>query len=409
MIYRLLNTIQHYAWGSPTALGELYGYDNPGGDPMAELRMGAHPKAPSMIEKGGERTSLRDHIAQDPERALGPRAGEHGGVLPFLFKILSAAAPLSIQVHPTIDQAREGYSREEHAGIDRSAPNRNYRDENHKPELICAIRPFWGLRGFRTVREITEEFTAVELSEADVSLELPESEDDLRRFFRSLLELPEDERRELIAGAVSLSRGRWHGHGDALPEEGDPLARYYWVLRIADQYPGDVGILSPLILNVFSLRPGEATYQPAGVLHAYLHGVGAELMANSDNVLRGGMTVKHVDVDELLKVGRFRSEEPIVLAGEPCRGDESAESGCATIRYATPFSEFEFSRIVPGSECELLVGVAQILFCHEGPVRIIADGAELALHAGESVFVDAATGMLRAHGSGELFAARVPG
>jgi mannose-6-phosphate isomerase len=273
--------------------------------------------------------------------------------------------------------------------------------------LICAIRPFWGLRGFRSVSAIRDEFTTVELSEADATIDLPESENDLQRFFKRLLLMPEAERRELIAAAVALARGRWHhSAADVPPEPGDPLARYYWVLRIAEEHPGDIGILSPLILNVFSLQPGEATYQPAGVLHAYLHGVGAEVMANSDNVLRGGMTVKHVDVDELMNVGRFRSEAPLVLPGEP---DDVAGSSCPTVRYEVPFSEFQFLRAVAGKDCALAVGTAQILFCHEGPVRVTADGADIQLRAGESAFVDAVTERLEVHGAGELFVARVPG
>ncbi len=407
MVHRLSNTIQPYAWGSKDALTELYGFASPGGDPMAELWMGAHPRAVSRLTVDGAEIGLDEYIAAHPERTLGAEpalataAGRVDAGLPFLFKILCAAAPLSIQVHPSLEQARAGFAAEDAAGVDRDAANRNYRDENHKPELICAIRPFWGLRGFRPIADIRDELTTVEFRAADARPRLPESEDELKDFFRQLQLLAEGPRRELIAAGVSLSIGRWPGgRPDALPEAGDPLARYYWVLRIAEEHPGDIGILSPLLLNVFSLHPGEATYQPAGVLHAYLHGVGAELMANSDNVLRGGMTVKHIDVDELMKVGRFRSESPVVLSGE--------ETVYREIEYPTPFDEFAFSRLLVGPECHVPVGTAQILFCHEGPLRLRCEGLELELSAGESVFVDAASDDLEVFGAGELFRARVP-
>ncbi|MFW6288897.1 MAG: mannose-6-phosphate isomerase, class I [Spirochaetota bacterium] len=410
MFYRLTNTIRTYAWGSRDALTELYGFELPGREPMAELWMGAHPRAVSRLTVDGVEIGLDEYIAANPERALGVESTRDTAAdrldagLPFLFKILCAAAPLSIQVHPSLEQARAGFAAEEAAGLDRDAPNRNYRDDNHKPELICAIRPFWGLRGFRSVEEIRDELTTVELSEADARPELPESEDELGEFFRELLLLSDGPRRELIAAAVALSIGRWPGgKADTVPEIGNPLARYYWVLRIAEEHPGDIGVLSPLLFNVFSLQPGEATYQPAGVLHAYLHGVGAELMANSDNVLRGGMTVKHVDVDELMKVGRFRSEAPVVLVGDPVEG-----SSCREIEYPTPFSEFAFSRLVAGPECRVPVGTAQILFCHEGPLRLRCDGVELELSAGESVFVDATSNSLEVLGAGEVFRARIP-
>lgn len=405
MLHSLENTIQDYAWGSTEALAELYGMDNGSGRPMAELWMGAHPKAPSRVVSGAEEIGLDEYIARDPKAALGAGARNADDRLPFLFKILCAAAPLSIQVHPSLEQAREGFRREDDAGIDRSAPNRNYRDANHKPELICAIRPFWGLRGFRAIAEIRDELTTVELAEADASIEPPAAEDDLEAFFTGLLSLPEDERRELIAAAVSLAQGRWHGAAArGLPEPGDPLARYYWVLRIAEEHPGDIGVLSPLVMNVFSLQPGQATYQPAGVLHAYLSGVGAEIMANSDNVLRGGMTGKYIDVDELARVGLFRSETPVVLSGEPREHD-----GCTEVSYPTPFDEFAFSRVTTGPECTLSGHNAQILFCHAGPVRLRTGDQEIELAAGRSVFVDAATGDIAATGAGELFRAAMPG
>ncbi len=417
MVYRLRNTVQHYDWGSSAALTDLYGYENPHREPMAEVWLGAHPKAPSRIVAESGEVPLDEYISGNPERALGMAAGadsdsaaDAAASLPFLFKILCAAKPLSIQAHPTREQARAGYAAEQDARIDPSDPRRTYRDANHKPELICAIEPFWGLRGFRPVDDIRDEFTTVEFNKADPHLTLPEAQGDLASFFRQQLELPEASRRELIASAVSLAGGRWHGRPlDRLPEPGDPLARYFWVLRIADQYPGDVGVLAPLVLNVFSLRPGEATFQPAGVLHAYLSGVGAELMANSDNVLRGGMTVKHIDVAELMRVGRFRSEPPEILTGVD--GQDGGEGACRVVSYPTPFSEFEFSRIFPDGPCRASGGSPQILFCHRGEVHVRAAAPDrLMLQPGEAVFVDAADEVIEITGDDgtEVFRARVP-
>jgi mannose-6-phosphate isomerase len=412
MLHRLENEIQRYAWGSTTSLAELYGIDNPDGDPMAELWMGAHPKAPSRLRDDGG-TGLDAYLDANAEYALGPVARSHGR-LPFLFKILCAQTPLSIQAHPSLDQAREGFAREEAAGIDRGAPDRNYRDDNHKPELICAITPFWALRGFRRVEDIRDEWTTVEFRNADAGLEPPASESDLGRFFSKLLQLPDDEKRELIAAAFALARGRWDGDDiRTVPEPDEPLARYLWVLRIADEYPGDIGILSPLILNVMALRPGQVTFQPAGVLHAYLQGTGAELMANSDNVLRGGMTPKHIDPEELQRVGVFRTEPVEVLAGQTER-----VAGGSRVTYETPFDEFAFDRLVldgDGTAVAVPTGTPQILFCHRGTLEARCEpgttgmgSARVALAAGEAAFVDAATTGLEVRGTAELFVARVP-
>ena len=413
MLHRLLNTVQNYAWGSPDALVRLYGFPNPRREPLAELWMGAHPKAPSRIVTPDGEQGLDEYIANNPGRALGESSARNGNELPFLLKVLCAAQPLSIQAHPSLDQARRGFDAEQAAGTAGDAPERNYRDANHKPELICAIEPFWGLRGFRPVDEIRDEFTTVEFNKGDIHLPLPESNEDLAGFYRRQLLLPKAVRRDIVAAALSLAGGRWPAHRSReLPEVGDPLARYYWVLRIAEEYPGDIGVLAPLVFNVFSLRPGEATYQPAGVLHAYLHGVGVELMANSDNVLRGGMTTKHIDVDELMEVGRFRSESPVILAGTPAT--DVAAAHCPTVSYPTPFREFELQRVLPGKACTVPGGSPQILFCHRGPVLVLSAGAEATLAPGESVFIDAADDSIEIVPEGitddraEVFLARVP-
>jgi mannose-6-phosphate isomerase len=405
MVFPLENTIQPYAWGSPTAIPDLFGVPNLSGGPIAEIWMGAHPKAPSHLVIGAERISLARHVEEDPIGVLGEAvARRFGGRLPFLFKVLAAAEPLSIQAHPTLDQARAGFAREEAAGIPRDAPERNYRDDNHKPELIYALTPFWGLRGFRSPAEIRREFVGGMISPPD-NLHLPEDETGLKGFFRSLMLLPEIDRKNLLASAVRAAQDHWPHPGNH-PAPGDQLARYFWLLRLSVKYPGDVGVLAPLFLNVFRLNPGEATYQPAGVLHAYLEGTGLELMANSDNVLRGGLTPKHVDLDELLVVGVFRTEASRVIAGQPATAGGLSDV-CPALDYPAPFEEFAFSRIDVVERCGIAGVSPQILFCSRGSLALSAGGPPVPLAPGESAFVPANEPGLAAVGSGTLLRAAV--
>ena len=396
MIYRMANAIQPYPWGSRDAMTELYGIPNETHSPMAELWMGAHPKAPSVVQTDDGPVALDELIASDPAHTLGGT-----GRLPFLFKILAAAQPLSIQSHPSRAQARSGYAREEAAGIPIDAPERNYRDDNHKPELICAIRTFWGLRGFRRVDEIRRLMADLPLG----ACELPDDDTGLGPFFAALLRLGQPERAALTNAVVSRAVAEWPGDlSSAEPAPDDLRAHFYWVRRIAEVFPGDIGIVAPMILNVFCLRPGEATYQPAGVLHAYLEGVGAELMANSDNVLRGGLTGKHIDVDELLATGVFRGEPPVVLAPRP---DEFGTTNC-TVTYVTPFDEFELVAVSVADAVTLPGGVPQVVFGHEGALEVSTRTGRLSIARGESVFVTATARSARLTGRGVAFVARTP-
>lgn len=396
MIYRMANTIQPYPWGSRDAMADLYGFVNEAHGPMAELWMGAHPKAPSIAQTDDGPVALDALIAADP-------AGTLGGTerLPFLFKILAAAQPLSIQAHPSLARARSGYAREEAAGVPIDAPERNYRDDNHKPELICAIRTFWGLRGFRDADEIGRLMADLPLGPC----QLPRDDADLARFFAALLRMGPAERAALTDSAVRRATAEWPGDVlSARPEPDDRRALFYWTRRIAEVFPGDIGIVAPMILNVFCLRPGEATYQPAGVLHAYLEGVGAELMANSDNVLRGGLTGKHIDVDELLAVGVFRSEPPVMLAPRP---DSFGTTNC-TVTYVTPFDEFELVAVSVADAVSLPGGVPQIVFGHEGTLELDGDSCHLSIAPGGSAFVTATVRTVKLTGHGVVFVARTP-
>lgn len=394
VIHLMHNTIQPYDWGSRDAMSRLFGLPNPEDLPMAELWMGSHPKAPSLLLP--ERTSLADVIAADPDATLGDRvAGRFDRRLPFLFKVLSAAQGLSIQAHPSESVAREGFEREEAAGIPIDARERNYRDRNHKPELLVALTPFCALRGFRRSAEIEADCRLLGADELLAALDHGDEDERLRAFFQRLLCLSPRRVAELIAAASSRAGA---------------AARFEWVRRLDEQRRGDVGALGPLYLNLLELASGDAVYQEAGVLHAYLEGTGVEIMANSDNVLRGGMTGKHIDVDELLRVGRFEPTPPAVMAGSSVGGPADGH-GCTVQRFAPPFDEFEVLRVtVNGGPCRLSdADGPQIVLCTSGSIEATAaSGDPVSLSPGASAFVPASESVCELGGSGVAYIARVP-
>ncbi|SFC11355.1 mannose-6-phosphate isomerase, class I [Streptomyces aidingensis] len=399
---RLVNAVRPYAWGSTTAIPELLGTE-PTGQPQAELWMGAHPGAPSLVERGdGGRIPLGELIAADPGRELGRAAAEaFGPRLPFLLKVLAAASPLSLQVHPDLAQAQAGFDDEEGRGVPPSAPHRNYKDAHHKPELICALTPFEGLCGFRPAAETAALLTALDVDQlkpyADILAAARPEDAALREVFSAVLTAD----RAAVAETVRLAAEAAH----RVAADGGPWAAACGAYAaIARQYPGDPGVLAAMLLNHVRLQPGEALFLAAGVPHAYLRGMGVEIMANSDNVLRCGLTPKHVDVPELLRIVRFESGDAGVLRPEETPEGEEV--------YAAPVSEFRLSRCVlaPGAEPRALpTGVPQILLCTDGMIRI-ADGPaerELILRRGESAYVPAAQESLLVDGPGTVFRATV--
>ncbi|MGW8767488.1 mannose-6-phosphate isomerase, class I [Streptomyces sp. NPDC055815] len=362
---RLVNTVRPYAWGSTTAIPELLG-TAPTGEPQAEMWMGAHPGAPSRTDRG----ALNELIAADPVRELGERAVEKFGPrLPFLFKLLAAGAPLSLQVHPDLEQAKAGYAAEEAAGIPIDAPHRTYKDPNHKPELICALTPFDGLCGFRTPVEAADLIAALGVDSLKPYVDLlhahPE-EAALREVLTALLTADREEMAHTVAEAAAAAARLGGDHA--------PFA------TLAHHFPGDPGVIAGMLLNRVRLQPGEALYLGAGVPHAYLDGLGVEIMANSDNVLRCGLTPKHVDVPELLRIVRFEPNEPAVLRPEASPSGEEV--------YETPIDEFRLSRFVRpegAAPTDVTAATPQILLAVAG--RPQAGG--VALGPGESVFVPA--------------------
>lgn len=324
----LKNTIQEYAWGSRTAIAELMGQASPTDRPQAELWLGAHPKAPSLVHIDNEWVSLSDVIQVYPIEIMGKKAAKKFNArLPFLLKILAAARPLSIQAHPDADAAQEGYAREETAGIPFEAPDRNYKDPHHKPECLCALTNFWGLCGFRKVSEtlaLLNTLCPKSLHDALEVLEKASRDKGLEVFLQTIMCLSPRDQARVVREAVR--------HAQALRPA---RPEFDWIVRLQEAYPSDIGAIFPAILNLVYLQPGQALFLKEGELHAYLDGVGIELMANSDNVLRGGLTSKHVDVDELMHILSFEEKQVDILA---------PENREAHVRYyRTPAEEFELS------------------------------------------------------------------
>lgn len=394
---RLTNTVQPYAWGSHTFIPELLGRRSPTPEPQAELWLGAHPRGPSLVDG----RPLADLVAEAPESVLGSAVlDEFGPRLPFLLKVLAADAPLSLQVHPSAEQARAGYADEDTRGVPVDAENRNYRDDWPKPELIVALTPFEALCGFRTPAESHQVFAALVSRGAETlrpyAEELARLGGDagpgLSRLVGRLLREPRDLAAKLVSDADAAC-------GSGPPPDG--LADdWRLVARLAPAYPDDPGVLVALLLNHIRLAPGEGVYLPAGNLHAYVDGAGVEVMASSDNVLRGGLTGKHVDVPELLSVLDATPRTVDVLRPRPVAGE-------AVYAADTPY--FRLSSVEPGAgEVRLTGGAPQLLLCVAGVVTARAGDEHVRLSRGDSVFVPADTPAVELAGEGHVFRATVP-
>jgi mannose-6-phosphate isomerase len=395
-MHLLDNVIQPYAWGSRTALAELLGQPSPSATPQAELWMGAHPGAPSRVRQDAEGRTLLELIRTAPERELGEAVTRRfGAELPFLFKVLAADTPLSLQTHPSLAQAREGYAKENAQGIPLGASHRNYKDANHKPELTCALTPFTALCGFRRAHDTLALLDALDVAALAPLLAPLRASPDARgvaHLFEAVMTLPTERRTPLVAAVVEACAA-------GAARQGPFVEEWRQAARLGALYPADPGVVAALMLNLVRLRPGEAIYLPAGNLHAYLGGVAVELMANSDNVLRGGCTPKHVDVPELLRVLDFRCGPVDVLVPAPGAEGESV--------YATPSEEFRLSRfaLTRGAAARPARRGPEILLCAEGSARVLLEGRALELPRGASVFVSATDGAYCLEGDGLVFRA----
>ncbi len=403
----LRGAIRTYAWGSRTAIAEFTGRPVPAAHPEAELWLGANPGDPSWLEEPDGEVSLLQAVTDDPEGQLGAASrARFGDALPFLVKVLAADEPLSLQAHPSAAQAAEGYRREQRLGIPINSPVRNYRDASHKPELLVALQQFEALAGFRPAAKTIELFQALTVSDLDPSIDLLNDQSDadgLRALFTTWITAPQPHVDVLVTavldGAINyVSSGATEFAAEAKT-----------VLELGERYPGDAGVLAALLLNRITLGPGEGIYLSAGNLHAYLRGVGLEVMANSDNVLRGGLTPKHVDVPELLRVLDFTPTTEAQLRAD------THQDGLASF-YDTPTTEFAASMLTLGDEqighevdAPSRHDGPQILVCVEGATAVHGKSGTLTLARGAAAWVAADDGPIRlvAHEPTKIFRATV--
>ena len=370
-MYKLEGTVQQYSWGGTAFIPDLIGKENSAQQPFAEYWLGAHPASPAQL-LNGEAGSLFDAIQASPQTILGNRVAEQFGNLPYLFKILDVRQMLSIQVHPSIDSAIKGYAEEEERGVPLKAPHRNYKDKNHKPELMAALSDFWLLHGFKPEEEMDRIFETVpELSFLRKDFE----QGHYNGLYEAVMTMPQETVDTVLSPLMQKIV--------PLYEKGDleKSSEHFWAARAVQTFCKDGhydrGIFSVYFFNLLHLRKGEGIYQPAGLPHAYLEGQNVEVMANSDNVLRAGLTDKHIDVPELMKHVKFEPTFPTII---PAR--EEAEQV-----YSTPAAEFELTKFLISDAAVFTTESAAIFFVYEGSVDVVIDDKRLRLNRGEAVLV----------------------
>lgn len=383
-MWKLINPIQYYCWGSKTALTKLFAIENPEQRPMAELWMGAHPVASSRLLKGDTERALNALIDEDPRYYLGASVANRFGRLPFLFKVLCAEQALSIQVHPDKRSAEQGFHRENLRGLALDNPQRNYKDDNHKPELLYALTPFCAMNGFRDYQQIAELLTPFSqtIPPFTAFIACPD-ERQLRQLFRGLLALSAEALSPLLMQLAAYSQ----------PRQQEP---WLSVNTLLQQYPGDAGCFMPLLLNTVHLQPGQAMFLDAGTPHAYLSGSGLEIMANSDNVLRAGLTCKHIDLNELMANTTFTPRSPAMLLTAP----ETQNWGAC---FPVPVNDFSFAvRDLTTAPRPLSQQGPLILFCINGHLQCCREQQTLSLQPGESLFIAAAETSILLSGEGKI-------
>ncbi len=401
-----------YKWGSASAMPCLFGKPVAEG-PVAEVWLGAHPDDPasvgvgtsifddsqlypSKVAAGPPAQTLSEWIAQDPGSVLGESVVErYGTSLPYLLKVIAPAEPLSLQVHPSLEQAEEGFAAEEAAGIPRSAPNRNYKDRNHKPELAYALSTFEALVGFRARRRIGEVLKGLRAPLAQ-RLRAVLGMGGVRGAFEYLLREQTRPGPEEVAEVAAACAAR--SPGDSPSVRADRV-----VVMLAERYPGDPGVVASLLMNPVTLNPGEALFLSAGTVHAYLNGVAVEIMAASDNVLRAGLTPKHVDVPELLKILNSTASPPTRIAPE--------RVNAAVSTFYAPVDDFELSeiRLRDATTRVRVRGIGpRTVLCLQGAAQLEAGGQVRSVISGQAVFVPACDGELTMRGIGHLVQAAVP-
>lgn len=363
-VFKLQGRVQHYAWGGGEFIPRLLAVENPEHKPFAEYWMGAHVNGPSMLEGA---TALNEYLKERPVERLGPNTAERFGRLPYLLKILDVKDMLSIQVHPSKEAAELEFAAENERGISLNAPERNYKDDNHKPELMAALSQFWLLHGFKP----EEELIRILADTPELNFLMPVfSIGGYQLLYKTVMEMPQPQVEEVLQPLLDRILPLYHNGGLVRSEE------HFWAARAALTYNQlgriDRGIFSIYFFNLLNLQPGEAIFQDAGLPHAYLEGQNVEIMANSDNVLRGGLTPKHVDVPELMKHIRFEATNPRILAGDRAAGHITV--------YDTPAPDFELSRI------SLMAGEAVTVKAHSAEVYIVMEGRLGVIEEGRAAF-----------------------
>ncbi|MBU1183064.1 MAG: mannose-6-phosphate isomerase, class I [Pseudomonadota bacterium] len=391
----LKNIVKEYSWGSYTAIPRLLGKRPPYDKPQAELWMGAHPSGSSTVKTGGKWEPLSDLIKKNPAEILGRKCAEkYGEQLPYLFKVIAASEPLSIQAHPNLSQAKKGFKRENRLGIPPDSFNRNYKDENHKPELVCALTDFEALCGFRPVSEIVSLLTKTcsgTLKKQLNALKKNPDSSGLKSFFTNVMTMDFNRKKNVISEATENSR-----------IFADENPAFKWILDLAGKYPSDIGVIAPLFLNYIYLEPGQAMFLPSGELHSYLNGVALELMANSDNVIRGGLTAKHVDVEELSNILKFRSLKNKIILPKKNKSEGT---------YKTPAQEFVLS-VISVYKDNVYTGsrrrTVEIILCIEGKANISCSGNDkLNIAKGKTFIIPASVKKYSISGKATLYKAAV--
>ena len=382
--------VRPYAWGSRYGIATLQGRPVPSAGPEAELWMGAHPSAPSGLERNQQQTTLDAVIAADPGRELGPDClARFGARLPFLLKVLSADQALSIQVHPSRAQAEAGFRAENERGLAPGDPARNYVDDWPKPELLCALTPFEVLAGLRTPTDAAGILRALAVDQVQpLAAELERGASDLSGVVGSILRWPEDGRKELVRRVMDACER-------LASADGSYAGTCTAALRVAMDHPGDLGVVALLLMRHTVLEPGEAVFMPAGGLHAYLRGTGIELLANSDNVVRAGLTGKHIDVPELLKLVDPAISVPVLVP-------RVLPDGISW--YDTPAPEFRLCLLdLRGPALALPGRGPRILLCLQGACKLrSSSGDRLELNQGGSCYIPAVDDLVHSTGFARL-------
>ena len=371
-----MGKVQNYAWGGLKYIPNLLHFENKDNKPCAEYWMGAHPSAPSKLQVGNEQISLFDVIQQNPTEILTERVFNTFGELPYLYKILDVNEMLSIQVHPSKSESEKGFEQENAAGIPINAPHRNYKDKNHKPEVMIALGEFWLLHGFMQLDKIEERL--IEIKEFNVLLPIFKKQG-LKELYRFLMEMTQEEVDTILVSLVKQERRRKHNG------ELNKSMPGWWAAKVFQENEEiknvDRGVFSIYLFNIVGLQKGEGVFQAAGIPHAYLEGQNVELMANSDNVLRGGLTLKHIDVPELMKHTLFEPIIPKVMKGESI--------GIIEKNYHCPVPDFDISKIElnAGNSYTALSASPEIFIVIEGGAVVNGTNVNMKLKKGDSFLV----------------------